>query len=502
MSVGTVITANCNCKAGLGSTCTHVASLLFYIETAVRIRDAKTVTQEKAYWLLPGSVKDVTPSPVADIDFSSAKTRRNRLSQAIDSLGDAANLTTTTTTTPPLLRHSREIPKATDAEQQSFLASLKSTGRKCAILTISAPHNVDFVPKVTLSTFPKPLSSLKSENCLEMDHKALTEHCQRINVAITKPEADVIEKATKTQAKSKLWYRYRAGRITASRMKAACSTSASKPSLSLIKAICYPEATTFKTAATEWGCNHEKSAREDYIAIMNQHDSFICQDSGLVLSPTFPYLGATPDGVVSCKCCGVGVLEIKCPYCVAAPSDHTCLESRDGQDRLKKTHAYFYQVQTQLFLCDVEYADFVLWVNGKIHLERITPDIDFWEKVHPKAHEFFQKVILLELSGQFFTRIPSATTPVSITAPKRPLCLIPDPAVCATLTQPTDTQPLVPKWCLYRGEEKLPMIGCDSTNCETTWFHFECVGITVAPKGSWYCDKCQQHVPSQNKQKY
>lgn len=107
-------------------------------------------------------------------------------------------------------------------------------------------------------------------------------------------------------------------------------------------------------------------------------------------------------------------------------------------------HAYFYQVQTQLFLCDVEYTDFVLWVNGKIHLERITPDIDFWEKVYPKAHEFFQKVILFQLSGQFFTRIPSATTPVSIIAPKRPLCLIPDPAVCATLTQPTTGTQVVP----------------------------------------------------------
>ena len=139
---GAVITANCNCKAGLGSTCTHVASLLFYIETSIRIRDAKTVTQEKAYWLLPGSVKDVTPSPVADIDFTSAKTRRNRLSQAIDSLGDAANLTTTT----PLLRHSREIPKATDAEQQSFLASLKSTGRKCNIDNLSSTQ-CRFCPK-------------------------------------------------------------------------------------------------------------------------------------------------------------------------------------------------------------------------------------------------------------------------------------------------------------------------------------------------------------------
>ena len=25
-------------------------------------------------------------------------------------------------------------------------------------------------------------------------------------------------------------------------------------------------------------------------------------------------MGASPDGIVSCECCGSGVVEIKCPY--------------------------------------------------------------------------------------------------------------------------------------------------------------------------------------------
>ena len=35
--------------------------------------------------------------------------------------------------------------------------------------------------------------------------------------------------------------------------------------------------------------------------------------SGLILNPDFPYLGASPDGIVNCSCCRVGCLEIKCP---------------------------------------------------------------------------------------------------------------------------------------------------------------------------------------------
>ena len=78
-------------------------------------------------------------------------------------------------------------------------------------------------------------------------------------------------------------------------------------------------------------------------------------------------MGASPDGIISCTCCGKGTLEIKCPYCHrgesvtdAAYEDHKfCLQlNSDGSLHLDHTHAYYYQVQTQLFVSDVEYCDF------------------------------------------------------------------------------------------------------------------------------------------------
>ena len=56
---GRILNCHCNCVAGLGETCTHAAALLFSIEAMVEMRDAKTVTQEKAYWLLPSAIKKV-----------------------------------------------------------------------------------------------------------------------------------------------------------------------------------------------------------------------------------------------------------------------------------------------------------------------------------------------------------------------------------------------------------------------------------------------------------
>ncbi|KAI8325072.1 hypothetical protein GQ54DRAFT_295710 [Martensiomyces pterosporus] len=34
------------------------------------------------------------------------------------------------------------------------------------------------------------------------------------------------------------------------------------------------------------------------------------------------------------------------------------------------------------------------------------------------------------------------------------------------------------------------MVACDGVDCRYEWFHWECVGLTSPPKGSWYCSEC------------
>ena len=200
-------------------------------------------------------------------------------------------------------------------------------------------------------------------------------------------QAESVEMATRDQSKSKEWYRFRAGRITASRFKAACRTSTEKPSQSLIKAICYPKSSNFTSAATTWGCQHEQVAQERYKDEMKTvHDNFSVKSNGLVINPEFPFLGASPDGMVSCDCCGEGCLEVKCPYCqrhkeLDKNDNSSCLETvgDTGKLRLKKSHAYYYQVQCQIFVCEKDYCDFVVWTEVDYHYERIEPDVEFWK---------------------------------------------------------------------------------------------------------------------------
>ena len=60
-----------------------------------------------------------------------------------------------------------------------------------------------------------------------------------------------------------------------------------------------------------WGCDHEKVASDAYIKqTMAKHTDFQCSEAGLFISVERPYLGASPDGLLKCLCCGSGVLSL------------------------------------------------------------------------------------------------------------------------------------------------------------------------------------------------
>ena len=250
-----------------------------------------------------------------------------------------------------------------------------------------------------------------------MNYTDLLSACESLAIIITEEMAQAVEKATRNQSSSRLWYVYRAGRVTASRMKQACRTDPALPAKSLLKSICYLEAYKFATEATQWGCTHEPAAREQNIKVRQEsHAGVSVVKTGLVINPEWPHLGASPDGIVHCSCCGKGALEIKCPYChcdkdieVNATSNKTCLtKASDGSIHLDRSHAYYYQVQTQIFICKVEYCDFCVCTfpesGPSVHIERIYPDQEFWDCCVQASTHYFKVCILPEI--YLCTRVP------------------------------------------------------------------------------------------------
>ena len=88
------------------------------------------------------------------------------------------------------------------------------------------------------------------------------------------------------------------------------------PSKSLIMQICYPLKNTFITEATNYGCDNELLARnclKDYLSTVHQNVEI--SNCGLFRTCTWPYLGATPDGIMKCTCCPHEyIIEVKYPF--------------------------------------------------------------------------------------------------------------------------------------------------------------------------------------------
>ena len=325
-----------------------------------------------------------------------------------------------------------------------------------------------------------------------MSYHGLLVECevQFNTIKVTAEQSKTVEEKTRNQAASKLWFQQRAGRITASKLKAEVQTDINKPSQSLIKAIGYPESQQFYTEATLWGQKHEATASQAYIAeCTKNHTDLSVLPCGLIINQSHPYLAATPDGIINCECCGSGVLEIKCPFSctgktlLEATADPTFyLEEKNGELQLKTDHAYYYQVQAQMNYSGAKYGDFVVWSQNELVIQRIYLDETFISSILPKATEFFTRGILPELLLKWWSK-PALLSSIV------PTSSVPSSSETTSDSSGSSTNEL---WCYCRKEESGTMIVCDNEFCKIVWFHTSCLKLTRIPKGKWKYPKCRK----------
>ncbi len=254
--------------AGLGETCSHVASVLWAIESGIRSRDSLTVTQKKAYWVIPHAIKQVPYATVNEISFVGKKKSQKLLfntptpSPSANQLSPSAPSVASTSTgecstkRPPLTPSQEEV--------SVFFASLASTSKHPAILSLIEPYSDKYVPSSLHEALPMCLSELKKPDYLEYSYSQLLKVARETPICLTMDQVQAVESKTKLQAKTPLWFRMRTGRVTASLFKRVSCTDPASPSISLLMLICHPELNRFKTAVTSWGCEHEKVALSEY----------------------------------------------------------------------------------------------------------------------------------------------------------------------------------------------------------------------------------------------
>ena len=155
-------------------------------------------------------------------------------------------------------------------------------------------------------------------------------------------------------------------------------------------------------------------------------------------------------------------LEVKCPFTLKDLKITEAVEngakiglrkSTDGTWKLDVKHKYFYQVQLQLFVAQLKFADFVMWSPSEMYIERVELDASFVTRNVAKAKELCVTAILPELLGKYFSRPKIASTSSG------------DKLYCYCRVQLSDTLVLV----------------CASEACLYQRFHMKCCRLSRRP---------------------
>lgn len=221
-----------------------------------------------------------------------------------------------------------------------------------------------------------------------------------------------------------------------------------------------------------WGLQNESTARNSYLKIMQDvHVNFSIKESGLIINPSLPWIGASPDGVVSCDCHGTGVVEIKCPFnakgcalreCVGNP--RFCLTMTAEGMALKQDHSYNYQLQAQMCIAEVMYGDFIVWTPQELFIQRIQFDLCFFDEAYLRVEEFIRTRVLPELLGKWVT-VPRLSSSANLET-------APEGCYCGNPVDNTD------------------ILSCTSEQCKRKHFHKSCMQLSRVPK-SWKCVECK-----------
>ncbi len=227
------------------------------------------------------------------------------------------------------------------------------------------------------------------------------------NVLVTKQAS--VELKTRNQAGDQQWIIERSKRITASRIGSIVKMTATTKKSKRVEELLY---NTFKgNAATRYGSAMESVSVEEYLEYQRRkgHSKLCVSKSGLVISDTHPWLGASPDGFVydpDHAECPHGILEIKNPFRdreksidEACESSGFCLEKKTHDTvRLKVRHDYYFQIQCQLFCTQRNWCDFVVRTNKALFVERIEKNPEWWQQHIKTAKTFYFDTLLAELA--------------------------------------------------------------------------------------------------------
>ena len=273
-------------------------------------------------------------------------------------------------------------------------------------------------------TIPNPSQSYPDDLDLTEENFILVcKECMK-SIKITEDGINTVEEKTRGQSSNSEWFKYRNGRLTASKFGEISHRRITTPPDRLVRDLFQYKARPNVPYQCKVGLEMESVIISKYIEHQNihGHEGITVKEKGLIIDKENPVLAASVDGEVtdpSNKYHPVGNIEAKYKLfpsklkeqvdtkqvqllkTLAKHTKNFCLEITESGLKLKEKHAYYIQVQGGMAITRQPWCDLVVYTtflnHEDIHIERIYFDPTFWEGLKKKLLDFYLYAMVPEL---------------------------------------------------------------------------------------------------------
>ena len=388
--------AHCTCMAGMSQTCNHVASAMFRIEAAVRHGFTNPACTSLPSEWLPNR-KKVTWKKVKDMDFSREDfAQRGKVKRPLVSI-QRKNYN-------PLMDNNKKLLNLVN------IASALEEVAPLSIVHQAVPlPQIDFVREIVTKSKTKPEDLLSVDDILLLS-SSKGDFYDNLALNLTTSNITRIEQITRGQSENESWYSFRKGVITASKGHDVITKMKKVKkggfevinTFSLNQRISGNYFTSPDIPALKYGRTMEVDAVNGFFEkIKGQHQELKFHECGLFLNLKSPFIGASPDRMMTCKCCSLACIEVKCPfsinYTTPQKGNLDYLIEENKCLRLKRQHKYFTQCQSQMGITGAEKCYFVVWTPHGMNIEIIKFDKLFFENMKEDFNTYYNDFYLKTL---------------------------------------------------------------------------------------------------------
>ena len=251
----------------------------------------------------------------------------------------------------------------------------------------------------------------------------------------------------------------------------------------------------------KYGRETEPVAKQEYMKLFKlKHQNVVPKECGIFIDEENVYLAASPDMLISCSCCGDGLLEVKCPmipkcdtcsnFCTCSKPDYLSLLKDTNTLELKKFTSYYGQVQGQMAITGRKWCDFFVYSVNGYFLQRIMFDEPFYKLIQSNIIEFYKKFVIPELiTHSLESQIKNEV--ISHDREEEPMET--EDHINFTYFCPVCQRKIEDGENVKKLSDR--SVCCDK--CEK-WFHFKCVKQTkssLSKTVTWFCQSCLPVMP-------